>query len=291
MDALTRVKQLYTVGQLIHNSREVDRLKNLGLKIVDPGFFSEIDPAVKLRHTGLLIRCHGESEQVVSSAKDAGMKIFDATCSIVKHSQKIIREHAREAYRILIAGKKGHAEVTALLDAAKGTGIVISDPEDIESLELENRVLLIAQTTIDPDLFSRIRENVIRKLPEAKIIDTTCRFINKRCDEIREFGRQFEAVVLVGGEKSSNCRLLFEHLKKVNKNACKVASPAEIELGRFKNVRSIGITGGASTPGWQLDEIKDFFEEALEKNNPQGLNNRKGGKRTWRIWKNQRKTV
>ncbi|MBN2417482.1 hypothetical protein JXO52_16720 [bacterium] len=289
VDALGKVKQLYTVGQLIHNEREVARLVKLGLKIIQPAFILGLDPKVKLKQTGFLIRCHGEPAELIGLAKDAGMKVYDATCSIVKRSQKIVREHAREAYRILIAGKPGHAEVVGLLDASMGTGIVVSGPGDIETLEIENRTLLIAQTTIDPASFAEITEAARNRIPGVKIIDTTCRFITNRLEDMRDFGQRHDVVLLVGGKKSSNCRLLYEQLMNVNRRSYKVASPEDVDPAWLGGASSIGITGAASTPSWQLEEMHDFIENIV--NNPKGLNNRKGGKRTWRIWKSQKKTV
>jgi len=284
-------KKLYTVGQLIHNEREVTRLEKRGLKVVDPDYLKNNENSEEFKSRGFLIRCHGESRELTGLAKEHKMKIFDATCPIVQHSQKIVKEHVREGYRVLIAGKKDHAEVASLMDFAGPSGRVIADKNDIETLDPENRTVLIAQTTINPDKLKNIQEVIRDKVTGVKIIDTTCRFISNRRTDIIKFGQQYEAVILIGGSKSSNCQLLFECIQQVNTNCQKVSGPQEVDLDRLKNVKTIGITGGASTPHWQLEEMKKFLEEIIAENNPTRVNHRKGGKRKWRIWKNQNKTV
>ncbi len=287
-DALTRGEMVMTNGLLIHNEREMDRLENMGLqKISEEELF---DPAVsrKLKGQTFLVRCHGEEDRLVSRARELGMKILDGTCPIVQRSQKIVRDHAWDGWRVVIAGKKGHAEVKALLAKTRGHGIAVASVEEAEHLDIESRTLLIAQTTIDPDLFSGIRDVLLKKCPGMKIIDTTCRFIGNRSRDVVEFGQTQDVVILVGGEQSSNCQLLYEQLLKVNPRAARITGPGDLAKANLKKALKIGITGGASTPHWQLEEMKRFVEDNHFDANPKGLNNRKGGTRKWQIWKNQK---
>ncbi len=289
-DALGKGENVYTIGHLIHNSREVQRLEQMGLNIIKKQELSESKPNKRLAGKTFMIRTHGESEQIVNQAKDAGMAILDCTCPIVRHSQELVSKYVREGWKILLAGKPDHPEIIALLDRCRGNGAVVYTKENAETVALESRTVLIGQTTIHPDKFLQLRKILSSRLPDIKILDTTCRFIRNRQQDMKSFGKAHDCIVLVGGKDSSNCRLLYETLLDVNANCIKAENPFDLDNCIFNGHQSIGITGGASTPLWQLDEMKVFIEETLKKN-PKGLKNTKGGKRIWQILKSQKKPV
>ena len=282
---------VYAVGELIHNQREIERLEALGLKRLSAEELKDAKAHPEYREACFLVRAHGESPELVGAAKDAGMRILDGTCPIVKHSQELVSQHAREGWRVLIAGKPGHAEVTGLLAHARGMGQVVDSVETAETVGLESRTLLLAQTTIDPDLFGAIRQRLAGRMKGLKVMDTTCRFIRNRRKDIEDFARSQDAVILIGGVRSSNSRLLYETAKAVNPRTQKVVSAEELDVALMGDAATVGITCGASTPAWQIEELKDYLENLPTDNNPQGLNNTKGGNILWRIWKSQSKTA
>jgi 4-hydroxy-3-methylbut-2-enyl diphosphate reductase len=290
-EALRREETLYLVGQLIHNRREVDRLCEMGLRQIDLAVLDDPKKRDKYTNGRFLIRAHGESKEILNRIQNFGFDVLDATCPIVCYSQELIEQHIREGWSIAIVGKKDHPEVMGLLAHAKGSGVVISSLEEASTVDLDERTLLLAQTTVDGQFFHDVGRLLSKRLSGLKIIDTTCRFLKTRQKDIRAFGKTKDVIILVGGNTSSNCRLLHRTSLAVNPRSYKVESPDEVDPEWFNDGDQIGITGGASTPRWQLEEMKSFFNNHNFDKGPKGLKNRKGGRfLCWIRKKTNRKT-
>lgn len=289
-DALRRGEACFAVGQLIHNQREVARLEDMGLRLVE---YQELNKILKNQYVDgahFLIRTHGESESVIAEAQRLGLASLDTTCPIVRHSQDLVDRHMREGWAVVIIGDPCHAEVKGLIARTRGRGLVISSIEEAEKIKMEVRSLLIAQTTIDPDFFSEARKILSSRITGLKIVDTTCRFLRNRKLDVEEFSQEQDVVVLVGGENSANCTLLHKAALSVNPESHKIEAPEGVDAKWFRNAQRIGITGGASTPRWQLEEMRSFLDNHDATKNPKGFKNRKGGPIQWRMWRNQNKT-
>ncbi len=290
-EALRREEKLFLVGLLIHNQREVDRLCEMGLQQIDLDVLDDPRKRDKYANGRFLIRAHGEPKEILKRIQDFGYDVLDATCSIVRHSQELIEQHVREGWSIAIVGKKDHPEVIGLLAHAKGSGAVISSLEEASTVDLDERTLLLAQTTIDGQFFHVVGRLLSKRLSGLKIIDTTCRFLKTRQKDIYAFSKTKDVIILVGGDSSSNCRLLHQTSLAVNPHSYKVQSPDEIDHRWFNDGDQVGITGGASTPRWQLEEMKSFFNNHHFDKNPKGLKNKKGGRfLCWIRKKTNRKT-
>lgn len=275
-DALRRGETVYAVGPLIHNRREVERLEGLGLRIISPKKWDDKTFRDQCAGKNFILRAHGEPVDIVARAKSYRMKIIDATCPIVRHSHELVDQHVRDGWRIVIVGNPNHPEVVALLTRAGETGMVIASPKEAEIADLENRTLVMAQTTVNPEIFAEVRKILSRRIPGIKIVDTTCRFLQHRQEEIKTFANAQDVVIFIAGKTSSNGRLLFETAKSVNANSFFVEGTSDLNLSWMKNDVRVGISGGASTPRWQFEEMRSFLE-TLMKENPKGLKNRKGG--------------
>jgi (E)-4-hydroxy-3-methyl-but-2-enyl pyrophosphate reductase len=281
-EKLSRGEAVFALGQLIHNSREMERLESMGLRMVGPKWL--LDTSTDVTGGYFLVRAHGESPTVIRQAKERGLVVLDATCSIVHHSHEVIEQHIREGWGIAIVGNPSHPEVEALLARSNGYAVVISGIKDIAKNDFEAQTLLLAQTTVDPVLFATIRKAMIPKVMNLKMIDTTCRFLRLRQNDMKAFAQSQDVVIIIGGVNSANSRLLYETAKSVNPNSHFVESPGELKE-RFDLALKIGISGGTSTPRWQLEEMKSFLENQVE-TNPKGLKNKKGGKTSWWLRKN-----
>ena len=290
-DALRHGETVYSVGELIHNSREIERLEKLGLTCIDSQELSEKEN-VEQEYAGsdFLVRAHGERQTVIDQARECGLNPINATCQIVLHSQEMVEQHMRDGWRIIIVGKKEHPEVLGLLDRTNGNGSVVSTASEAKDQEFEERSLLLAQSTVDPELFSSVRRILSQRLSDLKIMDTTCRFLRTRKKDIIEFSQKQDVVLIVGGKHSSNCRLLFENAEKVNPRSYHIEGPGDLDWSWFKAEDHVGITGGASTPRWQMEEVKKYLENRSKEKNPKGLKNRKGGLFTWWMKKRTPKT-
>jgi 4-hydroxy-3-methylbut-2-enyl diphosphate reductase len=288
-DGLRRGELIFASGQLIHNRREVERLEGLGLHPVQADALSDRSQRKRFNGNHFILRAHGESDEILRLVKSCGMKIIDATCPIVRHSQELVEQHVREGWRIVLVGNPEHPEVRSLLARAGENGRVVFSPEEAKRLDMENRSLLIAQTTVDPNLFVEIRQVLITRIGGLKIVDTICRFLRKRQADVASFVMNHDMVVFVAGKNSSNGQLLYGTTRNFNKHAVLVEGPEELKRQFFKNGVKVGISGGASTPRWQLDEMR-MFMEAIQEINLKGLKNKKGGTLLWWMRKNQNKT-
>ena len=208
-EILGRGAVLYSAGQLIHNRREVERIQGMGLQLIAPETLTDLLRKKEFDGAHFLVRTHGESEEILQKVRERGLQIVDATCPIVRHSQDLVAQHIQEGWGIVIAGSKDHPEVMRLLSRTKGCGVVVSDREEAVNLDLEDRSLLLAQTTVDPVFFSEVRRILSGKLSGLKIVDTTCRFLRNRQIDLKAFSNQQDVIILVGGNNSTNCRLLF----------------------------------------------------------------------------------
>ena len=288
-DVLRRGEVLFSAGELIHNRREIERLRRMGLRKISNDTLTALTQQKELNGAHFLVRTHGESEAIIQQVIECKLHIVDATCPIVRHSQMLINQHIKEGWQIIIAGNKEHAEVSGLVARTRGWGKVISTVEEAENFDGSDRSLLLAQTTIDPVFFSDVRKILSSKLTRLKIVDTTCRFLQNRKKDVASFCTELDVFILVGGSNSANCNLLYNTALEFNKRSYRVEGPENINKKWLRENDRIGISGGASTPRWQLEEMKTYLDNHQNEKNPKGLKNRKGGKFLWWMRKNQSK--
>lgn len=263
-EELAKGGTLYCLGDIVHNSREVERLKSLGLVTINHEEFAQ------LHGVKVLLRAHGEPPETYELARRNGIEIIDATCPVVLRLQKRIKqEYVQDTLRckqIVIYGKSGHAEVLGLVGQTDGEAIVIEKPEEVEKLDFGRDIRLYSQTTKSLDEFQQIIERIkVRMKPGAtfQYFDTICRQVANRMSHIRTFAASHSLVFFVSGKKSSNGKMLFEECLKVNPNSHLVDSAAEIDPVLLQGVESIGICGATSTPKWLMEEISDRVKKML----------------------------
>lgn len=260
---------LFCLGDIVHNSDEVERLRRKGLKTITHSDLNE------LRNVKVLLRAHGEPPQTYQTAEARGIDVIDATCPVVLQLQRRIKqawESARGQSRqplIIIYGKEGHAEVNGLVGQTDGTAVVIQDESQLETLDLERDILLYSQTTKSPEGFAAIVEAIKQRKRSGKFeyFDTICRQVSGRMSKIREFAAAHEAVVFVSGSKSSNGKVLFAECLKANPRSVKVSNVGDIDLSLLKDAATIGICGATSTPRWLMTSVRDYLESVLSEGN------------------------
>ena len=262
--------KVYCLGDIVHNDKEVERLKAKGLEIIDHEQLKQLKDAI------VLIRAHGEPPQTYKIAKENDITLIDASCPIVLKLQNRIREVVREApegSQIVIYGKPGHPEVIGLLgqipDDAHVDKILITGEDDaFEKIDFSRPIYLFSQTTKSIDKYYKLGETIKKKAAEYNnqqvfFNDTICRQVSNRDTKIKEFAKQFDVVLFVAGKKSSNGKVLFEAAKSVNPNTYFVSSVEDIHLDWFENADSIGICGATSTPAWLMEQVKEFLAREL----------------------------
>lgn len=265
-EELAKGETLYCLGDIVHNSREVERLKTMGLITINREEFKQ------LRNAKVLLRAHGEPPETYMIARENNIEIIDATCPVVLRLQKRIKQEflqdaANDEKQIVIYGKNGHAEVLGLVGQTDGKAIVIEKAEEVKKLDLNKSVRLFSQTTKSLDEFQEIVAYIKQNIsPEAtfEYYDTICRQVANRMPKLREFAATHDLIFFVSGKKSSNGKMLFEECLKVNANSHLIDNEKEIDPSLLQNVQSIGVCGATSTPKWLMEKTYSHIQSLIE---------------------------
>ncbi|MCC8188475.1 MAG: 4-hydroxy-3-methylbut-2-enyl diphosphate reductase [Bacteroides sp.] len=259
-EELAQGETLYCLGDIVHNSREVERLKKLGLITINHEEFA------RLRRAKVLLRAHGEPPEVYETARRNHIRIIDATCPVVLQLQKRIRTEFQKKEKntqVVIYGKNGHAEVLGLVGQTAGEAVVIESLEEARRLDLSQHIRLYSQTTMSLDEFGQIVRYIEENIsPEVtfRYYDTICRQVANRIPNIRAFAASHELIFFVSGKKSSNGKMLFSECLKVNANSRLVENAEDIDPEELKAARSVGICGATSTPTWLMEEVFRYVQ-------------------------------
>lgn len=261
-EELAQSKSLYCLGDIVHNGRECERLKNLGLITVE---HEDLD---KLSNTTMLLRAHGEPPSTYTKAHAQNITLIDATCPVVLNLQKRIKAAYEQGGQIVIYGKNGHAEVIGLVGQTEGNAIVIENLEDAKHLDFTRDIKLFSQTTKSlagfREIVAYIEENM-HDGAQFTYSDTICRQVANRMPNIRDFAQKHDVVLFVCGKKSSNGKVLFAECSKVNPRTYMIDKPSEIDFLWFKDTQSIGICGATSTPKWLMEQCKQHITNTINK--------------------------
>ena len=260
-EELTKGGTLYCLGDIVHNSREVERLKAMGLITINHEEFN------RLHDVKVLLRAHGEPPETYTIARRNNIEIIDATCPVVLRLQKKIKQEYiqedDEEKQIVIYGKNGHAEVLGLVGQTTGQAIVIEKLEEAGTLDFSKSIRLYSQTTKSLDeLVEYIKEHISPDVT-FEYYDTICRQVANRIPNIKKFAASHDLVFFVSGKKSSNGKILFSECKKVNPNSHLIDSAEEIDNELLLGAESIGICGATSTPKWLMEEISEAIKSRI----------------------------
>jgi 4-hydroxy-3-methylbut-2-en-1-yl diphosphate reductase len=264
---LTSSEALYSLGDIIHNPKEIDRLREKGLQTISKDDFE------KLRGSKILIRAHGEPPETYKRAKEFDITLIDATCPVVAKVQDRIRKFYQDGYQVVIFGKKEHAEVVGLVGHTKGEAIVIKSLDEVKNVKLDRKTVLFSQTTMDKPTFHAIKDELSRRIKEFVVgsieetavefhaKDTICGQVSGREKKIREFAATNNLIIFVAGKNSSNGKVLYEIVRAVNPNIQFIEDEEELRAEWFDEVETVGITGSTSTPQWLMEQVKKTIEE------------------------------
>lgn len=256
--------RLYSLGAIVHNDSELERLSKKGLVTIDK---EDFDDMVGAAGEVLLIRAHGEPPQTYERAEALGFEVIDCTCPVVLKLQQSIKQayvRQREAGcgQILIFGKIGHAEVLGLIGQTDGTAVVIEDIAMMEEAVSEGRIALdvpteiFSQTTKSPaeyrSLCARLEEMMGNGL--LNVHNTICSQVATRHERLSKFAYEHDIIVFVAGKASSNGKVLCDLCKSLNIRTYHIDSPAEIKREWFRADDKVGVCGATSTPKWLLEE-------------------------------------
>lgn len=265
-EALHEGETVYSLGPLMHNDMEMQRLSSLGLITIDHEQFRT------LKNCKVLIRAHGEPPETYTTALENNITIIEATCPIVRKLQSKIKktwnDFRNTKGQIVIFGKPDHAEVIGLLGQTDNEGLLVSKAADIEKIDFSRPVALFSQTTMEITEYANIRQLISERMkvrgvadPERDLIvfNTICGQVSGREPNLRAFAAEHDTVIFVSGRDSSNGRMLYSVCKTINPDTHFISSVEEIEKSWFEGKESVGICGATSTPRWLIRKVKEHI--------------------------------
>ncbi|MDD2514654.1 MAG: 4-hydroxy-3-methylbut-2-enyl diphosphate reductase [Proteiniphilum sp.] len=275
--AITRAEEelkkdgtLYCLGDIVHNSIEVERLEKMGMITIDHAQLKE------LKNVKVLLRAHGEPPSTYEIARENNIELIDASCPVVLGLQKKIRKKyeqgADKGIQIVIYGKKGHAEVKGLMGQTRESAIIIESKDEINKLDFTRDISLFSQTTKPLDGFYEIGELIRARMEEGAAFyfnDSICRQVSNRVPNIREFAENHDLIIFIAGEKSSNGKVLFDECKSRNPNSYLIHTPQEVDPAWIREEITIGICGATSTPQWQMEAVADIITKMSPQTQPE----------------------
>lgn len=255
-DIASKNKNVYTFGPLIHNPQEVARLEKENIKVIED--YSKIQEGV------LVLRTHGIPLDIYENlSKKENIKIVDAACPFVKKAQDIIKVLSKESEQIVIVGEKTHPEVVALVSYGKGKCVVVEDKKDVKNVKKTDIIYIVSQTTQSPKKFDEI-VNEISKISQVEVFNTICRATFDRQSAAEKLAKEVDVMIVIGGKNSGNTTRLYQICSKITKTY-HIENVEELDKNWFDNIKEVGITAGASTPDWIIENIKGRIKEITAK--------------------------
>lgn len=267
-DELRESKNLYCLGDIVHNDMEVKRLYSKGLRIIDR------EDLKNICNSKVLIRAHGEPPETYQIALENNLELIDASCPVVLKLQNRVKnahdQSNKKQGQIVIYGKEGHAEVIGLSGQTNQEAIIIADENDLAKVDFTRPITLFSQTTKSTRGFYDIKARIEEKIKEARknqinedsvqfeVNDSICRQVSNREPQLKKFAQENDLILFVSGKKSSNGRALYEACKAVNENSYFIENEQELDMSWFSSNCRVGICGATSTPTWLMEQVAEF---------------------------------
>ncbi len=270
-DEMAESEKLYCLGDIVHNTMEVERLQAKGLVTIDREQLQD------LHDCKVLIRAHGEPPETYELAIKNNIELIDASCPVVLKLQNRVKnaydQMKRGEGQIVIYGKPGHAEVIGLTGQTLNEAIIVMEEEDLDQIDFSKPVTLFSQTTKSTKGFyhmkSLIEERIKKENGELreedfKANDSICRQVSNREPNMETFSQKHDVVLFVAGKKSSNGRALYQVCLSTNPRSYFIESEKEIDLAWFETTDSVGICGATSTPNWLMEQVANYLKTQFE---------------------------
>ena len=253
--------EVFSLGDIVHNRIEVQRLEQLGLRTVSH------EDLPSLEGCRLLVRAHGEPPSTFEQARALGIEVIDATCPVVaKLQERVVKAYnaMREVDgQVVILGKRGHAEVVGLAGQVDEPTIIVERVEDLEQIDFSRPIFFLSQTTQSVDLFEQLRREMLSRLASPDMLtahDTICRQVSSREKHLDAFARRHDVVIFVCGRKSSNGKVLAEVCRVANPRTYNIEEAQELQPEWFEEAESVGICGATSTPKWLMQQVAEAIQ-------------------------------
>jgi 4-hydroxy-3-methylbut-2-enyl diphosphate reductase len=244
-----------TYGPLIHNSLEIKRLEqNYKVGLVEN--FKEF----KTGDTAI-VRTHGIPKNELEELNKTGVSVVDATCPYVTKPQQICEEMSKKGYSIVIFGDESHPEIKGVKSYAINGALVVTSTKDLEDVKLKEKIALVAQTTRKVEEYLQIASYLIPRYKEVRVFNTICNATFENQEAARKLSKKADVMIVIGGKNSSNTKQLYSIVSSECKNSYHIEDENEIECSWFKDKNLCGITAGASTPDWIIQNVIDKIQK------------------------------
>ncbi len=241
-------EKIFTLGPIIHNNDVVDDLKKKGIFPVEN---------FNLKDSIIILRSHGVEKDVLENLKKNSNILIDATCPYVKKIHDCVKKLDKEGYYVIIIGDRAHPEVKAISSyCSNGNFCVIQNKEELKNLKVKKRKIgVVAQTTQSIENFIEICTQLLNRKAEIRIFNTICNSTSIRQNETINVAKKVDVMIVIGGKHSANTKRLAELSRKYCKNTYHIENVKELNFEWLENKDKIGITAGASTPDYIIDEV------------------------------------
>lgn len=248
---------VYTYGSLIHNPQAVQELEKKGVK--------PIRSLSDIRKGTVIIRSHGVPPRIMSEAKSRGITVVDATCPFVRKAQELAFSLGSQGYQVVVVGEADHPEVKGILGHAGDRAIVLDYRDNDPRLRITSRKIgVIAQTTLLLDKFQSVISTLLEIATELKIYNTICSATTLRQESTLNLAEEVDLMIVLGGKNSANTSRLAELCRSVGKRTYHIETAKELDPAWFRNSHKLGITAGASTPDWIIEDVIDLIGVGAE---------------------------
>lgn len=241
-------KTIYSMGPLIHNPQQVEVLTDKGVHVVSN--MDSLNPG-----DTLIIRSHGTSPEILDEAKAKNLTIVDATCTFVVKAQKLAQRLATEGYQVVIVGEGDHPEVIGIMGFAGNEAWIVEKASDVCDLPTKPRVGIVAQTTQSLKNFREVVNAFLEKSDELKVFNTICHATAHRQEATLDIARKVDLMIVIGGYNSANTSRLASLCMQADTSAHHIETASELEASWLKGIKTVGVTAGASTPEWIIEEV------------------------------------
>ncbi|MEG1312513.1 MAG: 4-hydroxy-3-methylbut-2-enyl diphosphate reductase [Romboutsia sp.] len=245
---------IYALGPLIHNKQAVQKYEEKGLKTVDK--ISDVPP-----NNNMIIRSHGVAETVYNESKKRCINLVDTTCPFVTKIHRIVKKYYKNGYSIIVVGDENHPEVIGINGWCENSAIVIKNIDTLNNISFDKtkKYCLVSQTTINLDLYIQIVEFLSQELEHVLFNNTICSATKVRQEAANKLSKEVDVMVVIGGTHSSNTQKLVNICKKVVPTFA-IETKSDLNIDLLKNFKDVGITAGASTPNWIIDDVVEFIK-------------------------------
>jgi hypothetical protein len=252
-ESIDKYEDIYSLGSLIHNKRAVEKLKNKGLKVVDD---------IEEKNKNIIFRSHGVEKKYYDYANKNNLNVIDTTCIYVKKIHQIVEEKYKDGYEIIIVGSKKHPEVIGINSWSNYKAQFVEEIADTDKLNIdeEKSYAVVFQTTFNIEKYTKIVEILKEKIKNVEIFNTICSATKKRQDFALQLADEVDMMIVIGDTSSSNSKKLYELANEKVKSIF-IEDVAELEEVMFEGVQKLGVTAGASTPDFVIDEVIEYLKK------------------------------